>query len=386
MDCDLTKELIDLRKAVQDFCRKGIRPYLTDWRANHYYPVEEVIKKMGELGFYAPLFPEKFEGLGMHNAHLANVLITEIIASEDMGLRVAINMALGAGYPILKFGTKEQKKKFLPGIVTGENLGCFCITEPGAGTDVMSISTTAEKVEEGWLINGTKTFITHAQQATRGIGYFRTDPNARGKGLSAFIFDPNNTPGITTLPIEKPALPMSPTGQIFFDNALLPEDSLLGNEGDGAKIVFTSLNTSRLGAAAGGIGGATGAFNKAVQYAKEREQFGQAIGNFQGLQFQLADMKANIELAREFMYACARQKDSGATDDQMDVAITKLAASKLALDSAQLGLLVHGAYTYEDGPAWWFYQDAGTAAVVEGSMNACRMIIANALGLGKKKK
>lgn len=379
MDFALSEELQMLRDMVRDFANEKIAPYADEWDEKHYFPYEEVIKPMGELGFFGTVIPEEYGGNNM--GWLAAMIITEEIARVSSSLRVQINMQeLGCAFTILRYGTEELKQKYIPKLVSGEFLGGFGITEPNAGSDVMSMKSTAVDKGDYWLLNGAKTWISNATVADVLIFYAYTDKEARGKGLSAFVIEPKNFNGITTTELPKMGSRSSPTGEIILEDTKVPKENILGKPGDGAKIVFGSLNQTRLSAAAGGVGVAQGCLDAVIKYAKERNQFGQPIGHFQMNQDLIAQISCEIEAARLMVYKAAWQKDQGMLGNTFEVAQAKYLAGEVAMKAAQVAMRIFGAYGYStEYPVARFFRDAPTYFMVEGSANICKWIVAQDL-------
>jgi glutaryl-CoA dehydrogenase (non-decarboxylating) len=250
MEFGLSEELQMLRDMARDFAAEQIAPFADEWDENHYFPYEEVMKPMGELGFFGTVIPEAYGGNEM--GWTAAIILTEEIARASSSLRVQINMqALGCAYTICTYGADELKEKYVPKLVSAEYMGGFAITEPNAGSDVMALKSTAEDKGDHWLLNGYKTWISNATVADALIFYAYTDKEARGRGLSAFVIEPKNFNGITVTDLDKIGSRSSPTGEVILEDTQVPKENLLGNPGDGAKIVFGSLNQTRLSAAAG---------------------------------------------------------------------------------------------------------------------------------------
>jgi len=376
MDFRLTKEQEMLKKAVREFAEKKIGPFADEWDDNNYLPVKEVIKPMGELGFFGAAIPEEYGGEGM--GFMEAVIITEEIARVSSSLRVQINLLnLGCAYTIYLYGSEELKKKYIPKLCSAEYLGGFAITEPNAGSDVLGAETTAEDKGDHWLLNGSKTWISNAHQADVMIVYAYTDRSLKSKGFSAFVVELKNSEGVATSDLEKLGSHSSPTGEIFFNNTKIPKENILGKPGDGAKIVFGSLNNTRISAAAGAVGCAQACLEIAVKYCNEREQFGQPIGKFQMNQDLIAQMSAEIEAARFLVYRGAWEKDQGNLNNGLDVAQAKYFAGEVAMKCANYAMRIMGAYGYStEYPVARFYRDIPTYIMVEGSANVCKQIIA----------
>ena len=384
MDFGLSKELEMLRKAVNEFAKKKIAPNADQWDADHYFPYKEAMRPMGELGFFGTVIPEEYGGEDM--GWLAAMIVTEEIARASSSLRVQVNMqVLGCAYTIFKYGTEEAKQKYIEKLCTAEYVGGFGITESDAGSDVMAMASTAEDKGDHWLLNGSKTWISNANVADVLIYYAYTDKNAGGKGLSAFVIEPKNFDGIKTSALEKMGSHSSPTGEVFLDNVKVPKENILGKPGDGAKIVFSSLNQTRLSAAAGGVGLAQACLDAALKYCNERKQFGKKIGEFQMNQDLIAQMATDIDAARLLVYKAAWVKDQGNLNNGLDVAKAKYLAGEAATKCANFAIRIMGAYGYStEYPVARYYKDAPTYAMVEGSANICKWIIAlDQLGIRK---
>ncbi len=376
MEFALSEELQMLREVARDFAADKIAPYVEEWDKNHYFPYEEVLKPMGELGFFGTVIPEEYGGNEM--GWLAAMIMTEEIARVSSSLRVQINMqALGCAFTIYRYGTDELKKKYISKLVSANLLGGFAITEPNAGSDVMALKSTAIDKGDHWLLNGSKTWISNSTLADVLIFYAYTDRDARGKGLSAFVIEPRNYNGITTSELDKMGSWCSPTGEIVLENTKVPKENILGKPGDGAKIVFGSLNQTRLSAAAGGVGVAQACLDAATAYCRQREQFGQPIGQFQMNQDMIAQIAAETEAVRLVVYKAAWQKDQGQLGNNLEVAHAKYLAGELAVKASQAAMKILGAYGYStEYPLARFYRDAPTYQIVEGSSNICKWIIA----------
>jgi glutaryl-CoA dehydrogenase (non-decarboxylating) len=376
MDFALSKELQMLKKAVSEFAAKKIAPYADEWDANHYFPYKEAIKPMGELGFFGTVIPEKYGGEDM--GWLAAMIITEEIAKASSSLRVQVNMqCLGSAFTIFKYGDETLKQKYIQKLITAEYLGGFAITEPDAGSDVMAMTSTAEDKSDHWCLNGSKTWISNADVADVIIYYAYTDPAKGSKGLSAFVVEPKNFNGIKTSALEKMGSHSSPTGEIFLTDTEVPKENIIGKPGDGARILFGSLNQTRLSAAAGAVGVAQACLEISLKYCNERRQFGKPIGEFQMNQEMIAQMSTEIEAARLLVYKAAWAKDQGNLNNGLDVAQAKYFAGEVVTRCANYAMRILGAYGYStEYPVARFYRDTPTYTMVEGSANICKWIIA----------
>jgi len=387
MNFALTDELQMLQGMVRDFAAEKIAPFADKWDEEHYFPYEEVVKPMAELGFFGTVIPEAYGGNNM--GWLAAMIISEEIARASSSLRVQVNMqGLGCAFTIYRYGTEAAKKKYIQKLVNAEYMGGFAITEFNAGSDVMSMKSTAEDKGDHWLLNGSKTWISNASCGDSIIYYAYTDRSKGGKGLSAFVVELKNFNGIRTTDLDKLGNRSSPTGEIYLDGTKVPKENILGNPGDGAKIVFGSLNQTRLSAAAGGVGLAQACLDSVLKYANEREQFGRPIGQFQMIQDMIAQMVCEVEAARLTVYKAAWQKDQGNLNNTLEVAMAKYLAGEVATKCSNYAMRILGAYGYStEYPVARYYRDSPTYSMVEGSSNVCKFVVAlDQLGVKKAKK
>ena len=384
MDFALSEELQMLKDMVRDFVDEKIAPFADEWEENHYYPYEEAIKPMADLGFFGTVIPEEYGGNDM--GWLAAIILTEEIARGSSALRVQINMqTTGNAFTIYHYGSDELIKKYVPKLVSAEYVGAFAMTEPNAGSDVMSMKSTAEDRGDHWLLNGYKTWISNARVADQIIYYAYTDRSLGSKGLSAFVVEPKNFNGITTTDLDKLGTHATPTGEIILENTKVPKENIIGKPGDGTRIVFGSLANSRLSAAAGGVGLAQACLESVLKYAMERQQFGQEVGKFQMNQDMIAQMVSEIEAARLSCYRAAWQKDQGMLGNNLEVAQAKYLAAEIAYKSARYAMSILGAYGYStEYPVARYFRDTPPYGMVEGSTNICKFIIAqDQLGIRK---
>ena len=376
MSFELADELKALVQIARDFGAEKIAPFVKKWDEEHYFPYEEVIKPMAQLGFFGTVIPEEYGGNNM--GWLATMILSEEIGRACSSLRVQINMqAVGCAFPILRYGSEALRRKYIPRLVSADSMGGFAITEPTAGSDVMALRSTATDKEDHWLLNGSKTWISNARLADVVIYYAYTDRGARGKGLSAFVVELKNVDGVTTSDLDKLGSHLSPTGEITLTNVRIPKENILGKPGDGARIVFGSLDQTRLSAAAGAVGLAQACLDQVTKYCNEREQFGQPIGQFQMNQDMVAQMVSEIEAARLMVYRAAWQKDQGNLGNTLEVAQAKYLAGEVVTKAATYAMRILGAYGYStEYPVARYYRDAPTYFMVEGSANICKSIIA----------
>ena len=380
MDFDLSEELIAVRDLAREFAEKEIAPTAAKDDKEKTFR-NDLVRKMGELGFYGTMIPEAYGGNDM--GFLAMVLITEEIAKAHSAMRVAINMQIGPALTLLQFGTEEQKQRFIPGLVSGETIGCFAITESDAGSDVAAMRTTATRDGDRYLLNGAKLWISNGPVTNGGLVYAYTDRSQKHRGMSAF-FAELNQPGLTRRTLETMGAHCSPLGELTFDNFPIPAANLLGREGGGFAICMWQLNQTRLNCAAGALGVARAAKEAALSYCNQRSQFGRKIGEFQLNQDLLAEMIAHEEAARLLVYRAAWLADQKRPNN-LEASIGKYAAAEAANYAADAAMKILGAYGYStEFPVERYYRDAKSYQIVEGSSNVQKMIIAqDALGYRK---
>lgn len=387
MNFELTDEQKDIRNAVRDFVDKEIIPNADEWEKQEKFPYDTV-KNMGQLGLFGCCLPEEYNG--NNSGFLAQMVITEEIARGSSSLRVLVNtQALGTALSIYKHGLKEQKEKYIAKLMTAEYLGCFAITEPNVGSDIMAMETTAEEKDDHFILNGTKTWISQASLADVMLVYAYTDKAAKSKGMSAFLIEPKGLQGISIEKIDKLGTKLLPTCEVSFSDVKVPKESLLGKLGDGLNILFSSICQTRLSAAAGGVGVAQACLDVATHYAtKERKQFGKQIGEFQMVQDIIARMIIDIETARLMVYKAAWQKDQGKISNDLEVAQAKYVAGETAVHCADGAMRIFSAYGYSTEYAISRYlRDAYAYPLVEGTSNICKWITAmDHLGYRKANK
>jgi glutaryl-CoA dehydrogenase (non-decarboxylating) len=380
MDFELSEELTAVRDLAREFAEKEIAPTAAKDDKEHIFR-KDLLVKMGELGFFGSVIPENYGGNGL--GFLAMVLITEEVARVHSAVRVAINMQIGPALALLQFGNEEQKKKWIPPLLRGEFVGCFAITEPDAGSDVSAIRTAATRRNDGYVINGTKLWISNAPVADGGLVYAYTDKSQKHRGLSAFYATFDRT-GLTRRALETMGAHASPIGELTFENFQVSTENLLGKEGDGFKVCMWQLNQTRLNCAAGALGVARAAREAAVNYCNQREQFGQKIGQYQMNQELIAQMIVQEEAARLLVYRAAWLADHGKPNN-LETSIAKYTAAEAAAHATDAAMKILGAYGYStEFPVERYYRDAKSYQIVEGSSNIQKMIIAqDALGYRK---
>jgi glutaryl-CoA dehydrogenase (non-decarboxylating) len=380
MDFHLSDELIAVRDLARDFAEKEIAPTTVSDDREHRFR-RDLVTKMGELGFFGCVIPEEYEGSNL--GFLALALISEEIARVHSAIRVYLNMQTGPAVTLLEFGTEEQRQRHIPVLVSGETVSSFAITEPDAGSDVAAMRATAVRKGNSYILNGTKTWISNAPVADTAVVFAYTDRSLKHHGMSAFYVDLNQ-PGVSRRTLEKLGAHASPTGELTFQNLQIPEQSRLGQEGEGFNICMRHLNHTRLSCAAGAVGVARAAREVAIRYANQREQFGQKIGQFQMNQDLIAQMIVQEEAARLLVYRAACLADQHKPNN-LEVSIAKYAAAEAAAFAADAALKILGAYGYStEFPVERYLRDAKSYQIVEGSSNIQKLIIAqDALGYRK---
>ncbi|BDG43226.1 acyl-CoA dehydrogenase [Parageobacillus sp. VR-IP] len=379
MNFELTKEQQMIKEMVRDFAEKEIAPYAAKWDEEAYFPVE-VFKKMGELGLLGIPFPEKYGGSGGDTISYA-IAVEEIgRACGGTGLSYAAAVSLGAS-PIYYFGTEEQKQKWLVPMAKGETLGAFGLTEPNAGSDAGGTRTTAVLDGDEYVINGEKCWITNAQYSRQVIVTAVTGKDERGKNIISAIIVPTDTPGFTIRSnYDKMGVRASNTCELVFENVRVPKENVLGDPKKGFKQFLYTLDGGRISIAALAVGIAQAAFEKALQYAKERVQFGQTISKFQAIQFKLADMAMEIELARNMVYKAAWLKDQGKPFTK-EASFAKLFASEMGFRVCNQAIQIHGGYGYmKEYEVERHLRDIKLMEIGEGTSEIQRLVIARQLG------
>ncbi|OPX35740.1 MAG: acyl-CoA dehydrogenase [Desulfobacteraceae bacterium 4484_190.1] len=384
MNFEFSEEITAIRDTARKFAQNEILPRVAEDEENHTFQ-KDIINKMGELGFFGCPIPEEYGGSNL--GFLAHTVVTEEISKVSGSIRAAFNMqTMGTAREIFEFGTEKQKKIYIPKLVSTEYLGCIGITEANAGSDVGSMKTKALKQGDKYILNGSKNWITYAQVADIGIIYTYTDPSKKYKGMTGFIVD-MHAKGISCGPTAlKMGWKACPTGELFFEDVEVPAENLLGGrEGKGFECVMSGLNNTRLTAAAGAVGVSQCLIDEAVNYANEREQFGQPIGKFQMVQEELARMIVETEGARLMVYRCAVQKDAGNLGNVLETVMAKYYSCDVASRVADGALRILGAYGYSsEYPVERLFRDAKLYQLLEGSANIGKMIIASdALGYRK---
>ncbi|MFE1242681.1 acyl-CoA dehydrogenase [Fictibacillus sp. NPDC058756] len=377
MNLVFTEEQKMMQKMVRDFAQKEIAPAIEHMEETEEFP-RHLIKKMAELGLMGIPIPEEYGGAGMDFTSYI-IAINELSkVSATIGVILSVHTSVGTN-PILYFGNEEQKKKYIPKLASGEYLGAFGLTEPSSGSDAASLKTRAVKQGDHYVLNGSKIFITNAGEADVYIVFASTEPDKGSYGISAFIVD-KDTPGFSVGKKEKKmGLNGSNTCEIVFEDARVPAENLLGNEGEGFKIAMSNLDVGRIGIAAQSLGIAEAALEFATNYAKERKQFGKPIGANQGLGFKLADMATEVEAAKLLTYRAADLKTNNMPCGK-EASMAKLFASETAMKSAIEAVQVYGGYGYtKEYPVERLFRDAKVCQIYEGTSEIQRMVLSKHL-------
>jgi butyryl-CoA dehydrogenase len=377
MDFELGQDHKVLRDSVRAFVEKEIRPVARQIDEEHMIP-DPLVAKMAELGFLGSYLPEEYGGAGLDI--LSYVIVVEEVskACASSGVLISAHTSLCSG-PIFSFGTEDQKRRWLPALNQGQRIGCFLLTEPDAGSDAGAITTSYRRDADGYLVNGSKIFITNGGYRGTGVVFATSDKSLKHKGISAFIVD-LSSPGVVILRNEqKLGIRGSYTTAFALDNVRIPAENLLGSEGQGFKIAMDTLNGGRIGIAAQALGIAEGAFERALAYSKTRKQFGAPIADLQSIQFKLAEMHARIEAARLMTYKAACLKDAG-KGYVLESALCKMVASEAATFVTKEALQIHGGYGYIcDYEVERMFRDAKITEIYEGTNEVQRVIIAKLL-------
>lgn len=372
MNFQLTEEQLMMRKMVRDFAKKEITPFINRMEAGEF--PREILKKMAALGLMGIPIPKKYAGAEMDFMSYVIAIQELSKASATIGVILSVHTSVGTN-PILYFGTEEQKQKYVTKLASGEYLGAFCLTEPGAGSDAANLKTRAVRTGEYFVLNGTKAFITNGGEADVYIVFAVTDPTKGQRGISAFIVE-KTIPGLVMGKDErKMGLCGSKTVQLTFENMKIPVENLLGVEGEGFKIALANLNVGRIGIAAQALGIAEAAYEAAANYARERKQFGKAIAKQQGIGFKLADMATAVEAAKLLIYQASDLWARGIPCAQQ-TSIAKLFASKTAVEVATEAIQVFGGYGYiKEYPVERYFRDAKITEIYEGTSEIQRIVI-----------
>ena len=375
MDFSFTDEQQQLRRSVREFAESEIAPHVMEWDEASRFPAE-LIPKLAEMGLLGVIFPEEYGGAGL--GYIEYVSVIEELSRVDgsIGLIVAAHNSLCTNH-IFKFGSEEQRKKYVVPLARGEKLGCWSLTEPEAGSDAGGTRTVAKRKDGGWVLNGAKTFTTNGHYAEVCVAMAVTDKDKGAKGISAFIVEKGN-PGFRAGKKEnKLGMRASDTSEVVFTDCFVPDANLLGAEGLGFVNTLQVLDGGRISIAALALGMAQGAYEAAAKYAKQRKQFGKAISEFQAIQFKLADMVTEIDAARWMVYRAAWLADQNSPRFTKESSMAKLYASEVGVRVANEAVQIFGGYGFiKDYPAEKFYRDSKLCTIGEGTSEIQRMVIA----------
>ena len=381
MDFTFTDEQKHLRKSVREFAEGEIGPHVLEWDEASHFPTE-ILPKLAEMGLLGVIFPEEYGGAGLGYVEYAAVIEELARVDGSVGLFVAAHNSLCSNH-IYKFGTEEQKKKYLVPLAQGKKLGAWSLTEPEAGSDASGTRTTAVRKGSEWVLNGSKTFTTNGSYADVCVAMAVTDKAKESHGISAFILEKGMSGFRPGKKENKLGMRASDTAEVIFTDCHVPASNLLGPEGEGFISSLKILDGGRISIAALGLGMAQGALEAATRYAKQRKQFGQPISEFQAIQFKLADMATQVEAARLLVYQAAWLADQKNVRFTRESSMAKLFASEVAVRVANECVQVHGGYGFiKDYPAEKFYRDSKLCTIGEGTSEIQRLVIARQL-LGK---
>ncbi|MBW1988962.1 MAG: acyl-CoA dehydrogenase family protein [Deltaproteobacteria bacterium] len=377
MGFSLTAEQRMVQKMAREFARGEVLPGAAERDRTGEFPAS-ILAKLGELGFMGMMIPPEYGGAGADTVSYALALSEIAYACASTAVVMSVHNSIVCE-SVYRFGTEEQKQRYLPSLCAGETLGAFAMTEPLAGSDPVRQETTAESDGGGWVLNGVKRFITSAKHADVFIVTAKTDPTRRHRGISAFVVEKGN-PGLRPgRSEEKLGLLASDTGDLYLENCRVGEDALLGGEGGGFALAMQGLDGGRIGISAQSVGVAQAALDAAVSYAKTREQFGRPIGQHQGLAWILADMATRLSAARLMMLAAAAAKDAG-ENYTIKASMAKLFASEMVNDVCARALQIHGGYGYtKDYPLERYLRDARVFTIYEGTSEIQRVVISRHL-------
>lgn len=361
----------ELKALARSFIEKEVRDRLPEYEAKEEFPWP-LVRRMAELGFLGVIVPQAYGGVGLGYApYLA--LLEEMGAYASLRSVMSVQQSLVAA-PILAYGNEEQKRAYLPRLARGEILGAYALTEPGSGSDAASLRTRAQRVEGGYLISGQKTFISHGNVAELFLVFAKTEPEKGAQGITAFLVERKD--GVRSTPLKgKLGLRAADTGAVYLDEVFVPQERVLGQEGEGFKIALSTLDLGRLSLAAGSVGIIRRALELSLAYAKERHQFGRAIAGFQLVQEMLAEMRVDLEAARLLVESALKRKEAGERFT-LEASMAKLFASEAAHRAAYKAIQIHGGYGFfEEYEVARLYRDARITTLYEGTSEVQKLVI-----------
>ena len=377
MNIFLSEKNRAVRRSVRMFCKRELMPIAKDIDQEARFPWE-VVEKMGKLGYFGVQIPKKLGGAGMDA--MSFIIVIEEISRVCAGLGLCLSVHYGVGaYPLMAFGSEEQKKKWVPPLARGEKIGAFCLSEPNAGTDAGGIEATAIRDGKHYIINANKVFVTNGGVADICLIFARTNPEAGRKGISVLVAE-RGTPGFVVGDLEDLCgMRSNPVSSIRLYDCRVPVENLIGQEGMGMQIGLNALDTGRMGIAAQALGIAHAAYEEAVRYAKERHQFGVAIAKHQAVQMMVADMATQVDAARLMVYRAALLSSQGKPFSQAS-AMAKLFASETACKVTDMAVQIHGGYGYSKSyPVERYYRDARVTRIYEGTSEIQRIVISRSI-------
>jgi alkylation response protein AidB-like acyl-CoA dehydrogenase len=377
LDFQLTEEQLHLKKSIREFAEREVLPHVMKWDEHGQFPLD-VVKELGKMGVMGMIFPPELGGAGL--GYVEYVIAIEELSRVDgsVGIIVAAHNSLCSNHIYLA-GNAEQKKKYIPKLATAEHIGAWGLTEPNSGSDAGGARMNGVRQKNGWVLNGTKTFITNGSYADVAVVIAVTDKTAHTHGLSAFVVEKGAKGFRPGKKENKLGLRASDTAELIFEDCWVPEDALLGKEGDGFIDAMRVLDGGRISIAALGLGMAQGAYEAALEYSQNRKQFGKAISEFQAIQWKLADMATEIDAARLLTMRAASMKDAG-MKTTLESSMAKLYTSEVAVRCANEGVQIHGGYGFiKDYPAEKFYRDVKLCTIGEGTSEIQRLVIARQL-------
>jgi len=377
MKLELNDQQKMIQKMVREFAEKEVGPIAAELDEKGEFPTK-TLEKMAKLGLLGIFIPTEYGGAALDTISYVTVIEEISRKCASTGVITSVHNSL-VSYPIMKYGTEEQKKKYLPILAKGEKIGAFAGTEPNAGSDLGAMQTTAKLKGDKYIINGDKTFITSGPKAGVIIAFAVTDKSAGAKGISAFIVE-NTMKGFKVGSIfDKMGINANLVSELIFEEMEVPKENLLGKEGEGFKIALSTLDGGRIGIAAQAVGIAQAALDESIEYSKQRQQFGRPIAKFQAIQWMIADMATNIEAARYLLYNAAYAKDKGGRFSK-EAAMAKLFASETAMDTAIKAVQIHGGYGYtKEYTVERLFRDAKITEIYEGTSEVQKMVIAGSL-------
>jgi len=374
---ELTENQTVIKNTIREFAEKIIKPVVMQYDESQEFPME-IIQQLGELGFLGMLVPEEYGGAGLGYVEFAIVIEELARIDPSVSLSVAAHNGLGTNH-ILRFGNEEQKKKYLPGLASGKKIAAWALTESVSGSDAAGLRSAAEKKDDYFLLNGSKTFTTHGTVGSTYVIMAITDKSKGKKGISAFILEKGMEGLIIGKKENKLGMRASDTTQLTFENCKVPPENLIGEEGEGFVQAMKILEGGRISIAALSVGLAQGCLDASLKYSNERKQFGKHLHEFQGIQFKLAEMATNIEAARLMTFRAAIKKDKGESMVK-EAAMAKLFASEIAEKASSEAVQIHGGYGFiKDYPVEKFYRDVKLCTIGEGTSEIQRIVISRTL-------